>query len=213
MNELEIDPICGKLLSEGIVELGLDIPSGQQEALLSYVALLHRWNRAFNLTAVRDPVEMIPRHLLDSLAVTSYLRGGDILDVGTGPGLPGIPLAITRPDKKFTLLDSNGKKIRFVRQALLELGLKNVQAEKTRVEDYDPAQLFATIVTRAFASLPDILGMTRRLLTPGGRLLALKGRRPGEELATANLEDAVVDVVPLQIPQLEAERHAVLIDI
>ncbi len=213
VNERKIDPVCGQSLDAGIRELGLDVPPEQQERLLAYVALLHRWNRAFNLTAVRDPAEMIPRHLLDSLAVSPYLRGDAILDVGTGPGLPGIPLAITQPRRRFTLLDSNGKKIRFVRQALMELGLKNAQAEQVRVEAYDPAQGFETIVTRAFASLPDILKATRRLLLPGGRLLALKGRRPEEELAAAGLEGAAVRVVSLRIPRLAGERHAVLIDL
>ena len=212
MSELEINPVCRQLLSAGVKEMGLDISLEQQESLLGFVALLHRWNRAFNLTAVRDPSDMITRHLLDSLVVSPYLKGSSILDVGTGPGLPGIPLAITQPHREFTLLDSNGKKIRFVRQAGLELGLQNVQAEQVRAEAYDPPQLFETIVTRAFASLPDILEMTRRLLMPGGRLLALKGRWPEAELAAANLDDAAVKVVSLRIPQLEGERHAVLID-
>jgi 16S rRNA (guanine527-N7)-methyltransferase len=143
--------------------------------------------------------------------VSTYLQGEHVLDVGTGPGLPGIPLAIIYPDIQFTLLDSNGKKIRFVRQAVLELGLKNVQAEQVRVEAYRPLQLFDTIVTRAFASLAEILELTSHLLSPTGRLLAMKSRQTQDELVASDLHGRLVEVIALQVPQLEGERYAVLI--
>jgi len=212
ISKLNIDPSLTQSLSAGIMDLGQEVPAAQQSILLRYIVLLHQWNKAFNLTAVRDLVEMIPRHLLDSLAVSPYLRGSNVLDVGTGPGLPGIPLAVINPETKFTLLDSNGKKIRFVRQAVLELGLTNVQAVQIRVEKFDPPQPFDTIVTRAFAALPEILKLTSHLQAPSGRLLAMKSRQAQEELEVTDLEEMIVEMIPLKVPQLEAERYAVLID-
>ena len=212
MAEIENSPGLKQALASGIADLNLQISEEKQDALLTYIALLNRWNKAYNLTAVRDQAEMIPRHLLDSLSVGAYLQGSSILDVGTGPGLPGIPLAILYPDIQFTLLDSNGKKIRFVRQAVIELGLKNVQAEQARVEAYKPPHLFDTIVTRAFASLSEILDLTSHLLSPTGRLLAMKSRQTQDELVASDLHGKSVEVVPLQVPQLEGERYAVLIN-
>jgi len=210
--EIENSPALKQALANGIADLNLQISEEKQDALLAYITLLNRWNKAYNLTAVRDQGEMIPRHLLDSLSVSTYLQGSNILDVGTGPGLPGIPLAIIYPDTQFTLLDSNGKKIRFVRQAVIELGLKNVQAEQARVETYKPPQLFDTIVTRAFASLSEILDLTSHLLSPTGRLLAMKSRQTEDELVASDLHGKSVEVIPLQVPQLEGERYAVLIN-
>ncbi len=201
----------GLALASGVAELNLQITEEQQDTLLAYIALLSRWNKRFNLTAVRDPAEMIPRHLLDSLSVSAYLQGKRVLDVGTGAGLPGIPLATIHPDIQFTLLDSNGKKTRFVRQAVMELGLKNVWIEQVRVEAYRPSHKFDTVITRAFAALPEILNLTSHLLTPTGQLLAMKGRQTKEELAVADLQERSVEVIPLQVPQLEGERYAVLI--
>ena len=212
-NDLTIDSRWTASLAAGIAELGLDIDEVQQTALLRYIALLHCWNRVYNLTAVREPMQMIPRHLLDSLAVSRHLHGGRILDVGTGPGLPGIPLAITQPHREFTLLDGNGKKLRFVRQTALELGLENVQIEQTRVESFNPTRGFDTILTRAFAALPDILAKTARLLRPGGRLLAMKGRYPEDELASLKREGLEISVTSLHVPRLDAERHVVSIGI
>lgn len=210
MTELEIKLAWRQPLAEGIAQLGLAVSVEQQERLLRYVALLAKWNQAFNLTSVRDPLEMIPRHLLDSLAVGTYLHGSLVLDVGTGAGLPGIPLAILYPHRQFMLLDSNGKKIRFVRQAIMELGLDNVTAEQARVEAFQPYERFDVITTRAFAELPEILAMTRRLLAPGGCLLALKGRYPQEELAKLAQEAIAIEVAAVQVPGLQAERHLVL---
>ena len=212
MTKFDLDPALASSLSAGITELGLEIGEQQQDALLSYITLLHRWNQRFNLTAIRDLAEMVPKHLLDSLIVSPYLQGSNILDVGTGPGIPGIPLAIIRPDLRFTLLDSNGKKIRFVRQAVIELGLDNVQAVQARVEAFDPPQPFDTIITRAFAALPEIFRLTSDLRKPSGRLVAMKGPQAHEELAASDLEGAAVQTVPLKVPQLEGERYALLVD-
>lgn len=151
--------------------------------LVRYVLLLARWNQAYNLTAVREPLQMVPRHLLDSLAVLPWVERGPVLDLGTGAGLPGIPLAIACPQLAFTLLDSNGKKTRFVRQAMLELGLENVEVIQMRLEAYRPERKFATIVARALASLPSLCSSAQRLATTDGRLLALKGRLASQELA------------------------------
>lgn len=207
MREAELS----QALASGIAELNLQITAEQQDALLTYIALLNRWNKRFNLTAVRDPAEMIPRHLLDSLSVSAYLQGKKVLDVGTGAGLPGIPLATVQPDIQFTLLDSNGKKTRFVRQAVMELGLKNVQVEQVRVEAYRPFQKFDTVITRAFAALSEILDLTSHLLSPTGQLLAMKGRQTQDELEVADLAGRSVEVIQLQVPQLEGVRYAVLI--
>ncbi len=206
-----IDLAWKERLAAGIAALGLEVSAAQQEKLLRYVALLAKWNQAFNLTSVRDPAEMITRHVLDSLAVGPYLHGSLVLDVGTGAGLPGIPLAILYPDRQFMLLDSNGKKIRFVRQAVMELGLENVEAEQARVEAFQPFERFDVITARAFAELPEILAMTSRLLAPGGCLLALKGRYPAEELAKLAQEAFTVEVLAVEVPGLEAERHLVLL--
>ncbi len=198
-------------LANGIAEMNLQISEEKQDAMLAYIALLNRWNKVFNLTAVRNQAEMIPRHLLDSLSVSTYLQGSRILDVGTGAGLPGIPLAILYPERQFTLLDSNAKKIRFVRQAVIELGLKNVQTEQVRVEAYKPSFMFDTVITRAFAALAEIIDLTSHLLSPTGQLLAMKSRQTQNELTVSNLQGRPVEIISLQVPQLEGERYAILI--
>ena len=173
--------------------------------------LLAKWNAAYNLTAVRAPQEMIPRHLLDSLVLLPYLHGTRVLDIGTGPGLPGIPLAIARPDCSFTLLDANAKKTRFVTQAVGELALKNVEVVQARVENYRPAQKFDTLVARAFSSIADMLAHAHHLCAPHGRFLAMKGIYPEAELAAIPADYAVSEVVALKVPGLDAERHLVII--
>ena len=200
------------LLDAGLGELGLDLPGEPRERLLAYLDLLARWNRAYNLTAVRDPREMVPRHLLDSLAVLPYIDPGPLLDVGTGPGLPGLPLALARPGLAVTLLDSNGKKARFCTQAVAELGLSGVQVVHARVEAYRPGAPFPQVITRAFTSLAGFRRAAAHLVAPGGRLLALKGRYPGaelDELAAAGGGAAAVH--PLAVPGLQGERHLVII--
>jgi 16S rRNA (guanine527-N7)-methyltransferase len=198
-------------LHQGIIELGLELPAETEPKLLQYLQILGKWNQAYNLTAVRDPHDMVTRHLLDSLAVLPYLRGPHVLDIGTGPGLPGIPLAISRPDFSFTLLDANAKKTRFVTQAVGELGLKNVEVMQTRVENYRPEQKFDTLVTRAFSSIADMLTNARHLCAQDGQFLAMKGMYPEAELAAIPAEFAVREVATLQVPGLEAARHLVII--
>ncbi|MBM1142448.1 16S rRNA (guanine(527)-N(7))-methyltransferase RsmG [Alcanivorax sp. ZXX171] len=195
-------------LAGGLRELDLALNDDQVTALLTYRDLLVKWNRAFNLTAVRDPGEMIARHLLDSLAVLPHLEAGPTLDVGTGAGLPGIPLAIARPDQAFTLLDGNGKKARFVRQARRELGLDNVEVVHARVEQYRKAP--SQIISRAFAALSDMLAVTGPLIAPETRVLAMKATAVERELAelpagwTARVE-------PLAVPGLAETRVLVII--
>jgi 16S rRNA (guanine527-N7)-methyltransferase len=189
----------------------LSLPAADQQRLLAFVRLLAKWNAAYNLTAVRDPEEMVARHLLDSLVLLPYLQGARVLDIGTGPGLPGIPLAVARPDCAFTLLDANAKKTRFVTQAVGELGLKNVDVVQTRVENYRPAQKFDTLVARAFSSIAGMLENTRHLSAPHGRFLAMKGVYPVEELAAIPADYAVSDVAALQVPGLKAARHLAII--
>ncbi|MET0093851.1 MAG: 16S rRNA (guanine(527)-N(7))-methyltransferase RsmG, partial [Sedimenticola sp.] len=164
-----------KQLTDGLRRMDIDLSEQQQGLLLDYLALLLKWNNAFNLTAVRDPAEMVARQLLDSLSILDMVRGPRVLDVGTGPGLPGIPLAIALPDAHFTLLDSNGKKTRFVQQAKTALGLSNVEVVNGRVESFRPDIPFDTVTSRAFAALPKMVELTRHLVAGGGQLLAMKG--------------------------------------
>lgn len=190
----------------GVERLGLPLPDGAVPRLAAYLALLERWNRAYNLTAVRDPDAMVVRHLLDSLSILSWIEGPRVLDVGSGAGLPGIPLAIARPEATFCLLDSNGKRTRFLNQAVAELKLQNVQVVRSRVEDYQPDSLFNSIVSRAFATLAELLANAGRLCAPDGRLLAMKGVFPDDELARLPPDYVLVGVYPLHVPNLEAER-------
>ena len=195
-------------LARGVAQMNLSVAPRQQELLLDYLQLLQKWNRAFNLTAVRDPQIMVSRQLLDSLSIHALLRGERVLDVGSGAGLPGIPLAIVDPHRSFTLLDTNGKKTRFLRQAKLELGLDNLEIEQLRVERYQAPCPFDTIVSRAFSSLPLMLDLTRHLLAEGGCWLAMKGTVPEAEIAA--LETGVqARVHALAVPGETAQRHAI----
>lgn len=173
-----------------------------------FVELLCRWNRTYNLTGVRVRTEMVPRHLLDSLSVIPFLNGKRIVDVGTGAGLPGIPLAIACPERRFVLLDSNGKKTRFVTHVVMTLGLKNVQVAHTRVEDYRPAEPFATVISRAFAAILDFLQVAGHLAGDDGRFLAMKGHYPGDELQALGTRYHI-RAHPLAVPGLEAKRCVV----
>ncbi len=198
-------------LRQGLQSMGIELPPGTEGRLLDYLQLLEKWNRAYNLTAVRDPDQMIGRHLLDSLAVLPFVHGPRVLDVGTGAGLPGIPLALARPRLDFTLLDSNAKKTRFVTQAVHVLGMANVTVVQTRAEAFEPLQPFDTVIARALASIPDMLAATRHLCAPGGRWLAMKGVFPQEEL-TGIPAEYTAEVRPLRVPGLEAARHVVIIE-
>lgn len=187
--------------------MGLDLPEEQRQRLIGFLTLLLRWNRTYNLTAVRDPEAAVTRHLLDSLAVLPYLTGSPVLDLGSGAGLPGIPLAIAVPSHRFVLLDGNGKKIRFVRQAALELGLSGVEAVQARMESYRPQQKFATIISRAVAELEALWRAAEPLLATPGRVLLMKGRRPEAELAALSAPNPQCH--RLSVPGLEAERHLI----
>lgn len=199
-----------KRLQQGLRDMGLDLPPSAVEKLLNFLQLLDKWNQAYNLTAVRDPEQMVSRHLLDSLSVLPYLHGPRVLDIGSGAGLPGIPLALARPDIEFTLLDSNAKKTRFITQALHELGLKNVAVAQERVEKFHPAEKFDTLIARAFASIPDMLAASRHLCAPHGRFLLMKGVFPKEELAAVT-DGYRSEVKALTIPGLDAARHLVIL--
>jgi len=202
------DPLRQRL-GAGLAALRIDLPDDVVARLLDYLALLHRWNATYNLSAVRDPLEMVTRHLLDSLAVVPYVRGATLADLGTGAGLPGIPLAIVAPERAVTLVDSNGKKTRFLRAAVRELRLANVSVAEARVEAVRGR--FDCITARAFATLADMLAWGGHLLAPGGRWLALKGRHPQDEIDALPPGFSVEAVVPLVVPGLEAERHVVII--
>jgi len=197
-------------LDAGLEKLGLELPAGVRNGLIDYVELLAKWNKAYNLTAVRDPQEMVTRHLLDSLAVVPHLRGKHIIDVGTGGGLPGIPLALVFSEREFVLLDSNSKKTRFLVQAKAALGLDNVTVIHSRVEAYQADRQFDTVITRAFASVADILTGSRHLLTPQGEFLAMKGAVPDEELSELPQGFHLIEVIALRVPGLEQEQRHLL---
>ncbi len=195
-------------LQEGLARLHLELPPQTQQKLLDYVALVQKWNKVYNLTAVRDADRMLTHHLLDSLAVTPHVASARILlDVGSGAGLPGIPLALALPDLRVTLLDSNHKKATFLSQAVIELKLPNVDIICARVEKYEPKQLFDVVISRAFSDLPEFVALAGRLVAPGGTLLAMKGVHPFEEIAQLNGGFTLSGVTPLTVPGLDAERH------
>ena len=201
-------------ICQGANTLSLSLTEEQADLLTRYVELLAKWNKAYNLTAVRDINEMVSRHILDSLSVAPYMTGKYLMDVGSGPGLPGMIMAIMYPEKKFTLLDSNGKKTRFMTQAKLELGLKNVQVENTRCESFQAEQPFDVIMSRAFSSLLDMVKGTHHLLNPEGTFLAMKGLYPEEELQDLYAERPDIKETEshiLTVPGCEAQRHLVML--
>ena len=197
-------------LQHGVAELGIALGADAQGKLLDYLALLHKWNKVYNLTAIRDQQQMVSNHLLDSLAAMPHLWEGRWLDVGCGAGLPGLVLAVAQPGWQFTLLDSNSKKTSFVQQAIIELGLGNVSVHCARVEEWQPAERFDGIISRAFSDLGDFLRSTRHLLAPHGRWAAMKGA-PQQELAGVPDGCRVERVIPLQVPGLHAARSLVIV--
>lgn len=199
---------CRKILVSGIASLNLNVTDQQVDQLLNFIKLIEKWNKAYNLTAIRDREEMARLHILDSLAIVPHIEGRRIIDIGTGAGLPGIPLAICLPEVGFTLLDSNAKKTRFVQQVVLELKLKNVEVLHSRVENYHPEQRYDAVLTRAFASLPDIVKLTAHLLSKEGVLLAMKGQSLDAELAEITAKKSVISV---SIPGTDVERCLVRI--
>jgi 16S rRNA (guanine527-N7)-methyltransferase len=197
-------------LSAGLNALGLTLPAEKQQKMLDYLALLAKWNKVHNLTAVRELEDMVTLHLLDSLAVLPHLPKASLLDVGSGAGLPGIPLALAVPELQVTVLDSSHKKTTFLRQSKAELGLSNLQVVCERVEAYQPKQAFHTIVSRAFSDLAEFVRLTQHLLEKNGTWLAMKGVHPYDELAQAT--DVTSEVLTLTIPGLDAQRHLVILN-
>ncbi|KZN47362.1 16S rRNA (guanine(527)-N(7))-methyltransferase RsmG [Pseudoalteromonas luteoviolacea] len=192
-------------------ETDITLTENQKKQLVDYVGLLDKWNKAYNLTSVRDPKEMMIKHILDSLVVSPHLTGKHYIDVGTGPGLPGIVLAIALPDTEFVLLDSLGKRVRFLTQVKHALGLKNVTPVQSRVEEYQPSVKLDGVLSRAFASLQDMVQWCTHLIDTSGRFLALKGMYPQDELD--NLPDGISleQNITLQVPKLEGERHLIIL--
>lgn len=188
----------------------LNLTDQQKEQLVGFVCLLDKWNKAYNLTSVRNPDEMLVKHIMDSLVVSQHLQGEKFIDVGTGPGLPGIPLAIINPDKQFVLLDSLGKRITFIKNALRELGIKNVTPVQSRVEDYTESQ-FDGVLSRAFASLNDMVSWCYHLPNENGKFYALKGVYDKQEVADILLPITLLDVIELKVPELVGERHLVVL--
>ncbi|MDD1640909.1 MAG: 16S rRNA (guanine(527)-N(7))-methyltransferase RsmG [Methylococcaceae bacterium] len=200
---------CRKILVSGLQSLNLSQAEDKIEQLLGFIKLIEKWNKAYNLTAIRNREDMVRLHLLDSLAIVPFIEGKRVIDIGTGAGLPGIPLAIYLPEIEFTLLDSNAKKTRFVQQAILELKLKNVSVCHNRVEQYHPEKGFDTVITRAFAGLSDIVELTAHLLNKDGVLLAMKGQIPD----VSKLESAKTELIPVNVPGISAERCLVKVQL
>lgn len=199
-------------LGDGIAQLGLDIPAATQQNMLAYLELLQKWNKVYNLTAIRQPGQMVTHHLLDSLAVLPHLWAGNWLDVGCGAGLPGMVLAMARPEWEFTLLDSNSKKTGFVQQAIIDLKLSNVKVCCVRAEEWEPDEKFDGIISRAFAELADFVAATRHLLADGGSWVAMKGHLERElEMLPADIK--IEQTISLQVPGLDAARHLAVLKI
>ena len=196
-------------LATGLAEMGLALPENAQAQLMAFSDLLLKWNRTYNLTALRDPAQVVSHHLLDSLVVLPYVADMPLLDVGSGGGLPGIPLAIARPALTVRMVDTVQKKTTFLQQAAIQLGLKNVAVEHARVENLHGQ--YAQISSRAFAELKLFVDLTRHLLAPGGRWLAMKGVRPDDEIAALPADVVVEQIIPLHVPGLDAERHLIIL--
>ncbi len=197
-------------LTKLVAQTGLRLSELQLQQLVQYVQLLDKWNSAYNLTSVRDPNEMLVKHIMDSLVVAPYLHGQRIIDVGTGPGLPGVPLAICCPDKEFTLLDSLGKRVRFLNQVKMQLGLKNIRPIQSRVEEHHES--YDTVISRAFASLSDMLHWCQHLPVANGQFLAMKGAQAQEEIAALPDFVKVVGNVELTVPELVGQRYLLVLE-
>ena len=197
-------------LDRGLAELALALPEGAGDKLIAYLELLAKWNKTYNLTAVRDPLQAVSVHLLDSLAALGALPPGALADVGSGGGLPGIPLAIADPGRRVSLNDASAKKGAFLRQAIIELGLANASVHIGRAEAWRPAERFSVVITRGFASLAEFIASCGHLVAPGGVLAAMKGDLPREELAAVPVGCDCSEVHKLRVPLLDAERHLIL---
>jgi 16S rRNA (guanine527-N7)-methyltransferase len=198
------------LLAAGVAEMGLDVAPDTQQKLLQYLSLLNKWNKVYNLTAVRDPLEMVTLHLLDSLSVLPYVQAKNLLDVGSGGGLPGIVLAICKPELQVTTIDTVQKKAIFMRQVKGELGLSNLQVVHARVENYQPSEKFEAIISRAFSEIALFVKLTQHLLADNGQWLAMKGLVPTDELKNLALKTS--KIIPLKVAGLDAERHLVIFE-
>lgn len=198
-------------LVAGCAQLGLNLSSEQLEKIQHYLANLLKWNKAYNLTAIRDPGDMVIKHLLDSLTIVPHVKGHTVLDVGTGPGLPGIPAAICDTNKQWTLIDSNGKKTRFLVQMNAELGLSNVNVVKGRIEALAQNQHYDIITSRAFSSLTSFVGVCLPLLKENGELLAMKGQVPEDEIQQLDHQALDVRIEKLNVPYLHDERHLIVV--
>lgn len=200
-----------ELLARRLDELGLRLDATARQRLLDYIALLLQWNAAYNLTAVREPLAMIDRHLIDSLAVLGHAQGPDLADIGTGPGVPGLVLALVHDYERVWLVDSNGKKARFLRECKRRFGLPALEVHEQRAEKLPAGAGFRQIASRAYAELRAFVASTRHLLAPGGRWLALKGKRPEAEIAALPGDVRVEDVLRLHVPGADGERHLVIL--
>ncbi|TGN39485.1 16S rRNA (guanine(527)-N(7))-methyltransferase RsmG [Marinobacter confluentis] len=205
------DALWQRQLAEGLADMGLALDESVQARLLAFLALLNKWNRAYNLTAVRDSKQMVSRQLLDSLSILPFVSTDHLLDVGAGGGLPGIPLAIVRPQSRFTLLDSNSKKTRFLTQCVLELGLKNVEVIHGRAEQCQPSQPFQQISSRAFTALDNMVNWCGELLANDGEFLAMKGQFPDDEVAALPEHWQVSHQQTLSVPGSEGDRHLLIV--
>jgi len=203
INDLELQ------LAAGLEQLDIVLKDSQQQSLLAYLSLLQKWNQSYNLTAIRDPAEMVSQLLLDALVALPFIDRGPILDVGTGAGLPGVPLAIARPDLSFTLLDSNGKKIRFINQVVIELQITNLDVVQSRVEDFQADESFAIVVSRAYADMAKLITSTSHLLLKDGEWLAWKGGLIDAELTAVKQYAQVEAIIPVQLPGVSGARHLV----
>jgi len=203
----------GEQVGRGLVSMGIAVSPAQRERLAAHLELIAKWNRVHNLTAIRETDQMVTLHLLDSLSILPQLEGARaIADVGTGPGFPGIPIAIVREDAAVTLVESSHKKCAFLRQAKTELALANVAVECERVEHFKPAAPFDAVVSRAFSDLPDFIAQAGHLVAPGGKLIAMKGVYPFDEIARVPSTHRVAQVLELHVPSLDAKRHLVVLE-
>lgn len=205
----EVDQSLLTILQESLKDVSLVVSEEQQAMLIRYVQMMHKWNKAYNLTSVRDPADMVLKHIVDSIVVAPYLDKTNYIDVGTGPGLPGIPLSIMLPDKNFVLLDSLGKRVRFMKQVAFELGLKNIEPVQSRVEQYQPELALDGVLSRAFASLKDMLHWCQHLVDSEGVFLALKGQFPEQELEQLPEGFGFLQSIKLDVPGLQGERHLI----
>ncbi|MEJ6473624.1 16S rRNA (guanine(527)-N(7))-methyltransferase RsmG [Pseudoalteromonas piscicida] len=198
-------------LNELLAETSIELSEQQKQQLVDYVQLLDKWNKAYNLTSIRDPKEMMVKHIMDSLVVAPHLTGSNYIDVGTGPGLPGMVLAIARPDINFVLLDSLGKRVRFLMQVKHGLGIENVTPVQSRVEEYQPSVKLDGVLSRAFASLQDMIQWCSHLIDNQGVFLALKGQYPADELEDLPNGVSLSQDISLVVPKLEGERHLIIL--